>query len=279
MDADQLLALQRQVLAALRAPLLGPSRLRTDLPPRAGDLPDSFAATAEAHLLPSAALTSQQRLELYHRQYWYRLLDALTDDFPALRLLLGPRAFAALLEAYLEQVPPGADNLRYLGVKLPGFLASYPAALPHRVCAHELARLEVAWLLAFEAADVAPPTAEQLSTRPLTLQPHVTLLALRSHADRVWHRANDEQPRGRVRPPAARPVRFVAVYRLELARQIERLHPAAYALLSSLHEQGSLEVALEAAAPLLPARRASALIESWFRQWTAERWLALREPA
>ena len=69
------------------------------------------------------------------------------------------------------------------------------------------------------------------------------------------------------------------MFRLALARQMERLHPAAHALLASLQEQGSLAVALEAAAPLLPARRGSALVESWFRKWTAERWLALRDPA
>ncbi len=34
---------------------------------------------------PNDRLTSLERIELYNKQYWFRLLDCLYDDFPGLR--------------------------------------------------------------------------------------------------------------------------------------------------------------------------------------------------
>lgn len=275
-SAPSLLELQRELFAALRTPLTGDNRARNQLPRGAPALPAAFVAAAEAHLLPSATLTAVQRLELYQRQYWFRLLDSLADDFPALRWLLGARAFAALAEHYLREVPPGRANLRHLGAGLAELIGSGRHRLAHAVAAQELARLESAWIAAFEAAELPMPAPELLATTPLALQPHVTLLALRTPAETYWSHALEERPRGRVRPPAPAPTRFVAVLRVELSREVVRLHPAAFALLSALVEHGSLERALDEAAPLLPARRGAALLQDWFRRWTAERWLAAR---
>lgn len=276
MPASSLLELQRELLAALRVPLTGGNRDRNELPPGAQALPESFAATAEAHLLPSATLTATQRLELYQRQYWFRLLDSLADDFPALRWLLGERAFSALAETYLREVPPGRANLRHLGAGLAELIGSGRHRLAHGVAAQELARLESAWIAAFDAAELPVPAPELLAATPLALQPHVTLLALRTPADTYWNHALEERPRGRVRPPAPAPTRFLAVLRVELSREVVRLHPAAFALLSAIATSGSLEQAIDEAAPLLPARRGAALLQDWFRRWTAERWLAAR---
>jgi hypothetical protein len=273
-----LLALQRELFAALRTPLFGENRARNALPPGAAEPPPWFCATAAAHLTPSAALREHERLTLYQRQYWFRLLDSLADDFPGLVLLLGAPRFAALAEAYLRDQPPGRDDLGRLGAGLAAYLASGRHPVPSAVFAEELARLETAWIDAFGAAELPCPTPERLASAALTLQPHVALLALRTPADALWSRALQGQPRGRVRPPSASPARFVAVVRRDAARDVVRLHPAAHALLAALREHGSLEAALEAATPLLPARRGAKLVEAWFRQWTAERWLAVREP-
>ena len=56
---------------------------------RRGEPSASFVATATRHLSPSATLDPVERLDLYHRQYWYRVLDSLQEDFPALEHLLG----------------------------------------------------------------------------------------------------------------------------------------------------------------------------------------------
>ncbi|MEZ4363047.1 MAG: DNA-binding domain-containing protein [Kofleriaceae bacterium] len=276
MRADELLALQRALLAALREPLTGDSRARTPLPPSAAAPPERFAATARAWLTPSASLDEPARLELYHRQYWFRALDSLEEDFPAVALLLGRAPFWELLERYLLAHPPRTHSLRYLGAGFADFLAQRTFALPHPVHAEELARLEWAWIEAFDAAELPAAPAEQLAEVPLGLQPHLTLLACRTAADALWLRAIEERPRGRLAPATEPPRRFVAVFRDGDTRDVERLHPAAFALLSSLAAQGSLAVALEAAAPRLPARRGAALVRGWFATWTARRWLVPR---
>ena len=33
---------------------------------------------------PNDRLTSTERLNIYHRQYWYRILDSFNEDFPGL---------------------------------------------------------------------------------------------------------------------------------------------------------------------------------------------------
>jgi hypothetical protein len=274
MQVDQLLAMQRQFMAALREPLVGDSRARTDLPAGPGAPSPAFAAAA-AWLTPSAALTPVDRLELYHRQYWYRLLDSLAEDFPATHRVLGTPRFWALLERYLTAEPPSRFSLRDLGAGLAAFVAARPAEVAHAAHVIDLVRLEYAWIVAFDAAELPAAPADALATTPLALQPHVTLLALRTPADTWWRRTEAGQPRGRLRP-ARRPDRFVAVYRDGLQRQLDRLHPAAHALLSAIASDGDLDRALEAAAPRLPPRRGAALIRSWFRQWTERRWLVAR---
>ena len=44
----------------------------------------------------NARMTAHERLEIYARQYWFRLLDCLYDDYPGLRSLLGQKRFHAL---------------------------------------------------------------------------------------------------------------------------------------------------------------------------------------
>lgn len=270
-----LLELQRRFVAALREPIYHDSRERSELPARAGDVSPVFVATAEALLTPSATLSPVARLELYHRQYWYRLLDAIAEDFPALRRLLGEEGFWRLMEAYLEQVPSRSYTLRHLGCALADFITARPERVAHAVHAEELARLEYALCVAFEAAARAPVRAEALAHARLGLQPHLQLFALRTPADTLWRRAERERPLGRLGPPADEPRRFVAVYREQLALKVERLPRAAFAILSALAETGSLEQAMErvADAGLLRRQRDVRRVTEWFTAWVGRGWL------
>ena len=76
-----LLGLQRRLLAALQEPIFGDSRSRSELPDRAGAVSEAFIQTANDLIAPSPTLQPVERLELYHRQYWYRLLDSIAEDF------------------------------------------------------------------------------------------------------------------------------------------------------------------------------------------------------
>ena len=70
------------------------------------------------YIKPNRRMSSAQRLEIYSRSYWFRILDSLYDDFPGLRAMLGKRAFHRLSRAYLVACPSRSFTLRDLGSRL-----------------------------------------------------------------------------------------------------------------------------------------------------------------
>ena len=81
-----LLTLQREMAAAVMQPLTRDEGMRS----RTAD-GRSMTAVAESFIAPNSRLTAFERLEIYNRQYWFRVLGALAEDFPAVRAVVGPR--------------------------------------------------------------------------------------------------------------------------------------------------------------------------------------------
>jgi hypothetical protein len=275
MPADaSLLTLQRRLLAALREPIVGDSRSRSELPPRTGEPSAAFIGTATDLLTPSRSLRPTERLELYHRQYWYRLLDSLAEDFPGLRALLGDECFCSLLEAYLQATPARTFTLLHLGAGLVDFIGEHPGLVPSPRVATDMARLEYALCLAFEAAEHPPVDAHALATQSLALQPHVHLLGLRTPVDTLWRQR--EQPR-RPHPPVhplGRPPRdrFVVVFRHAFVLDVERLPGLAFTILTGIAGTGSLVGAMDRASRVKPRRRDLDRVQRWFATWVARGW-------
>src|SRR5689334_4276128 len=69
------------------------------------DAGESTQTVVERFITPNDRLTAFERLEIYNRQYWFRVLDVLYDDYPALRGLLGQEKFHTLSRAYLAAYP------------------------------------------------------------------------------------------------------------------------------------------------------------------------------
>ena len=57
---------------------------------------------AAEFIKPNDRLSSFERLEIYNRQYWFRVLDCLWDDYPGLRATVGERKFMKLITVYLS---------------------------------------------------------------------------------------------------------------------------------------------------------------------------------
>src|SRR5258708_21424394 len=107
-----LLQLQRRMAYAILQPLTGSDRI---------------APKTDAEFIkPNDRLTSVERLEIYSRSYWFRVLDSLYDDFPGLRAVLGQRAFLRLSRAYLADCPSRSFTLRNLASCLDGWLRRTP---------------------------------------------------------------------------------------------------------------------------------------------------------
>jgi hypothetical protein len=102
-----LLELQRRMAADVRRPLTPDFDMQT-----VSEDGQSTATMASRYIKPSATLTSLERLAIYNRQYWFRVLDALSEDYPALSAIVGPDRFDALIRAYLADNPSTSFTLR-----------------------------------------------------------------------------------------------------------------------------------------------------------------------
>ncbi len=144
-----------------------------------------------------------RRLDVYASAYRARLVEALAEDYPALRLQLGERRFDGLAREFIAAQPSTFRNLRWYGADLARLLGSAPLA--------ELARFEWALGLAFDAADAPLLRGADLAGIPparwprlrFRLHPSVQRLALRSNAPDLWRAAIREKkraaPKGRRR--------------------------------------------------------------------------------
>lgn len=72
----------------------------------------------------SRALTSLKRLGVYANAYYARLLECLTEEFPALVHAVGEEAFQGLAFEYLQDCPSSSYTLNELGTRFPEYLDS-----------------------------------------------------------------------------------------------------------------------------------------------------------
>src|SRR5258708_7125156 len=94
----KLLTLQRAVARAVMQPLTLSERMQRTAP--GGGRMSAYAAR---YIRPNDRLTSFERLEIYNRQYWFRVLVSMAEDFPGLRAILGQPRFEDMCRAS----PPG----------------------------------------------------------------------------------------------------------------------------------------------------------------------------
>jgi hypothetical protein len=106
------------------------------------------------------------RVEIYANAYFFRIHEALATEFEALARTMGAEGFHDLATAYLWTRPSRKPSLRWAGEALPEFLGAHPNGAPFRrrwPWAADLARLEWALSLAFDAEDRAPLGRDDLA--------------------------------------------------------------------------------------------------------------------
>src|SRR5438046_2093299 len=113
--------LQREMARAVMMPLTRDEDMRRESPDGR-----SMYQVASSFIAANSKLSSFERLEIYNRQYWFRVLGALAEDFPALRSVIGARAFEAMSVAYLNDHPSRSFSLRNLGSRLSDWLIANP---------------------------------------------------------------------------------------------------------------------------------------------------------
>lgn len=282
--------LQRTMAAAVMQPLTPGEDMRATAPD--GRV---MSEVAESFIASNSKLTPFERLEIYNRQYWYRVLGALAEDFPALRSVVGGRAFEALSIAYLTANPSRSFTLRNLGSKLARWLTANPrfAGRRHRL-AVDVARIEWAFVEAFDCAERTPLTLDQIATLDagsrLALQPHLHLVALDYPADDLvlnLHRGDKRQTseagvkHDEVNEPAAKLPRlrqrstWLAAHRVDFSVYYRRLKREEFLTLAAIRQGLPLVDALETGfvGSRVPAARRAKLVREWFATWAELGWI------
>ena len=258
--------IQRDFFAALQTPLRGTSRRSTGLPPSEEGHSPGFLAKAGELMKPGANLSAAERLELYHRQYWFRVLDSVADDFPVLRKMAGEEKFWELIEAYLQAYPSGSYTLRHLGRSVAKFIASWDGldGLRRRWFS-SLAVLEYAAMEIFEAAGREPLPPEALATAEIELQPHVRLIDLPVPADLCmkWDTFT----------PCEETPTFIAVWRGPKGAHLNRLDSVEFELLRRMQKGGHLH---ELFAEPVDPEPSPEEVQEWFGDWQSRGWITAR---
>lgn len=261
--------LQREFFSVLQLPLRGASRRATDLPPSNDPHSTEFFDVADRIIKPGQSMSSAERLELYHRQYWYRLLDSIAEDFPVLHRVMGADRFWALIEDYLLTCPSRSFTLRHLGERLSEFLKTWESATEsERVWFHSIARLEYARMEVFERSEYRPILPSELASEELILQPHVVRLCLPAPADEclAWERI---EAMAIPNTPT-----HLAVWRTaDRLPEHARLNPVENVLLDRLAAGGTLESIFSEPVEPEPSQDD---VAAWFSGWQDRGWIAVK---
>lgn len=283
--------LQRAVARAVMQPLTRNEGMRA-----LGPGGQSMRRYAARYIKPNDRLTSFERLEIYNRQYWFRVLGSLAEDFPGLRAILGERRFDAMCRAYLTECPSQSFTLRNLGSRLEAWLRQNPRWIRgKKVLALDMARLEWADIEAFDSAAEPLLHAGQLnrasaSKLRLRVQPYVRLLELhypvddlvlevRKDEDGAGFASNalaENRKRRKVRAVAALQPKeiFMVVHRMDFSVYFRRIEREEYAILKALCAGKSIESAIEMAfqGSAIPEFKRAAYVRHCFETWATLGW-------
>lgn len=270
--------LQRLMTATIIQPLQGP----TDALPKRWRDGRAMAEVAAEFIKPNDRLTALERLQIYARCYWYRMIQAVYDDCPGLVALLGEKKFIKLTEAFLAKYPSRSHSLRNVGERLPQFIREAPRlTAPDTKLAFDIARFEWAQTVAFDGEKKPVLSRDEIADAPptklkLALQPYLSLLtldwpiddyiiavkkrdALRADASNaVDHRPRDTKTK-RVPRPKRRRV-HVVVHRYEGRLYYKRVEPAFFRTLAALHAGRTLAQAIGTAGRGVTAEQ----VQGWF---------------
>ena len=292
----KLLSIQRRMARAVMTPLTQSERMRS-----VGPVGRSQRKVATEIIRPNDRLSSFERLEIYNRQYWFRVLSGFAEDFPGLRAILGERGFDAISKAYLQDCPSRSFTLRNLGARLESWLRRNPCwAGSRQKLALDMVRLEWAEIEAFDGKSEPALKPEDLAGidptgLKLRLQPHIQLLDLKYPVDDLLlevrkHKVNTEtasnafNERGkrksvpsvaRLKPSSV----FLAVHRLDYTVYFRRLERGGFFILKELRVGKTLSEAIESTLRemAIAPNEAAKQVQQWFYAWAALGWFCCIE--
>lgn len=256
---------QRWMLEVITAPGTVRDALESQ-PARREIVPESLTEV----ILPSATLSSERRLAIYHDMYLVRMVEALEFDYPGLSHLLGHPRFHKLVNGYVAAHPSRSYTLNRLGDHLPDYIAA-SHELARRALLADLARLELAITHVFDArhddaldasAIAAVPSEAWPEARFTTIEA-MRLLQLDYPVDDYLQSVKMDSSH----PALRKAPRFLLIFRSDLSVKQVVLSRREWTMLNALREGLSLADAVERLGQLRPALAETELF-AWFRDWT-----------
>ncbi len=238
---------------------------------------------AEQVVTRSQALSGLDRLAIYSRAYYARLLDCLRESYPVLHGAIGEEAFDAFAVAYLQKYPSRSYTLNDLGTRFPGYLReSRPddepgPGWPDLVI--DLATLELTYneifdgpgvegrrLLCPEHLRAIPP--ERWPEARLVAVPCLRLLELRFPVHRYYSAVRRKKA---AEFPEPEETLLAVTRRRYVVRRYELSRPQ-FVLLDAILQGQSVGDAIQLAAKTgdTDVDRFAGDLQEWFRHWTAE---------
>jgi hypothetical protein len=269
----RLAALQRTMARAVMQPLTASERMQNTAPDG-----KSMRAYASRFIKPNDRLTSFERLEIYNRQYWFRVLSSMVEDFPGLRAVLGDRRFEAMSKAYLVECPSRSFTLRNLGARLEGWLdieafdgKAEPALRPQDLRADAGAKLKLKLQPYVRLLDLRYPVDDLL----LEVRKEDTDTDFASNAFQERHKRKRVQAVAKLKPAEI----FLVVHRVDDSVYFRRIEREEFVILSALRDGKPLGRAIDAAfrKSRAPAEERAGKVQQWFQNWAALGWFCRPE--
>ena len=198
------------------------------------------------------------RFAVYRNNVMVSLIDALADTYPVVQTLVGEDFFRAMAKVFAQTTPPRTAVMAYYGRDFAAFIDAFPpaASVPYLA---DVARLEMARVMAYHAADVEPVTTEvlhaaladpaQLLSLRLVLHPSVHVITSTFSVFSIWAAHQTETSLPCVDPDVAQ---AALVFRNALAVDTLELGAGSAAFIGALQVGQTLLDAAGAASQLEP---------------------------
>ncbi len=249
---------------------------------------NSLQKEASLYITPSPTLAPHQRIQIYHQQYWWRLLNVLESNFPLLARLFGRAAFRYQVAVpFLSHSPPQDWSLNTLGETLPNWLHDHYQG-DDLAFVQQAAEIDVCFTKSFLAPDEPSIPMDLLATQaeptllstPFQLKKHLFFFSHRE--DWFSFRATilDKEVDYWVEHPFPRLLkqrlsRFVLFRNRRNLLAWKKISAKEYTLLSLFTSPYTLEQLchlIEMQSPLFQ-KKAKQHLQQWLMEWIHRDWL------
>lgn len=246
----------------------------------------SITDEAKLYVTPSHTLEPYERMEIYNKSYWYRLLDILIDAFPLVSRLFGASDFNQKLAIpYLMKHPSEHWDLNFLGNRFVQYLEESYHEKDRKLIVFsakvDWACQESFFVEAHPPLDTRLLKPEEILSTHIKLQPHIQLFEfpydLISYREAFLKEEVDfwiDHDFPKLSKEKA-PYFFILFRSLQSAVEIKAIDEAQFFLLKSIQKGKTIEDSLEEIEQLGGTlyKETEANIAFWLQEWLLRHWL------